>query len=194
MTINFNFNKADELFNQILVGRIPTSQLDHLKRGVLLNPELTITPQKWFVDSYEWFFPLEILPGGEYGPFYRVDGEEFWPQIGSPDDTYSENKCFFGFRKPDNIEWIKKFLGPKAENTMQYIYEFSITANQEDFFDNALMFLGPIRNALGFQANPNRSAAKIIQLEITNYRVVRYPRIQDNFSNEREPYNFNLKK
>ncbi len=194
MTINFNFNKALELFNEILRGRIPISQLDQLKNGVLLNPELSISPQKWFVESYGWFFPLEILPGVEYGPFYRVNGDEFWPQIGSPDDTYSENKCFYGFRKPPNIRWIKKYLGPKSENTMQYIYQFTIRASREDFFNSPLMFIGPIRNALGFQANPNRTTVRIIQMEIMNNRVVRYPRINDAYDENSEPYNFNLNK
>ena len=161
MTVNFNFIKASELFNKILDGCIPKFQLNQLKNGVLLNPKLSVTPQQWFVDSYEWFFPLEILPGEEYGPFYRVDGEEFWPQIGSPDHIYSENKCFYGFRKPENVNEVKELFGPKSENTMKYIYEFYIKAEKEDFFNNPLMFIGPVRNAAGFQANPNRTTAKL---------------------------------
>jgi hypothetical protein len=65
---------------------------------------------------------------------------------------------------------------------------------REEFFNNALIFIGPIRNALGFQANPNRTTTKIIQLEIIQNRVVRYPRINDNYSNEPEPYVFQLHK
>jgi hypothetical protein len=190
MTITFNFNKASELFNEILKGCIPVFQLENLKNGVLLNPKLSIAPQQWFVDSFEWFFPLEILPELKYGPFYRVDGDEFWPQVGSPDDIYSENKCFYGFQKPENVEKVKELFGPKSENTMKYVYEFYIKACREEFYNNAMMFIGPIRNAAGFQANPNRTAAKIIQIEIIKNRgVVRYEKLESgDYSLKPEPY------
>ncbi len=184
--------KAYELF-KILEYCIPAFQLKNLKNGVLRDPRLTITPQEWFVNSYEWFFALEILPGLEYGPFYRVDGDEFWPEIGNPDDIYSERKCFYGFRKPENIKRAKELLALKDENTMKYVYEFKIKASREEFFNNPLMFIGPVRNAAGFQANPNRTTAKIIQLEIMNQGVVRYHKLKnDKYSLISERYIVNL--
>ncbi len=195
MTINFNFNKASKLLDEVLKRCIPAFQLDNLKNGILLNPRLSVAPQQWFVDSFEWFFALDLLPGERYGPFYRVDGDEFWPQIGNPDDTFSENKCFYGFRKPSNVKEAKEWFGPKADNAMKYVYQFSITATREDFFYNALMFIGPVRNGAGFQANPNGITAKIIQLEIMNQGVVRYVKLENgDYFQESKPYIVNLTK
>jgi hypothetical protein len=171
--MKINFRKAAKLF-EILKYLIPAIQFEQLQTGVNLNPELTIKPQKWFVDSFEWYFAIDLIPGFNYGPFYQVGGDRFWPQIGIPDDASSEKNCFYGLQKPIDVNEAIILYDLKNTNPMVYVYEFKLNISKENFFQNAQIFIGPVKNGEGFQINPNTITSKIIQLDILANKVCRY--------------------
>lgn len=168
---------------------IPFIQLEDLKKGIFINPELSPPPHEWLIKSFEWYFVLELLPEFTYGPFYRIDGNVFWPQIGIPNDIQSEKKCFYCLEKPKNIADAKRLYDLKDSNDMSYVYEFRVKISRDNFFYDPLMFIGPVKNGEGFQANPNSTTVKIIIFTIMDREVVRY-RINHNgeYSETSEKY------
>jgi hypothetical protein len=124
----------------------------------------------WWRKSFDWYIVIEIIPGFSYGPFYRIDGDLFWPKIGIPGQDYSENKCFFQLKKPNGLEDAKEMYAPKAEwNDDSRLYKFSFELTQ--FSIGACMFLGPVAGGTGYQMNPNSSLVEIIRTEIIKGKV-----------------------
>ena len=96
--------KFSEKYNQFisqLKDIIPETQLEGLENNPKINPTIIPTPRDWFIDSFDWYVGLKLIRGAKYGPFYRIDGNYFWPTIGNYYDIYSESKCFFGLEKPE---------------------------------------------------------------------------------------------
>lgn len=191
MTVNLL--KVDELFNILENNNIiPRIQIRQMKEAGIISPPLDPHPQKWWQKSFEFYFVLDLLPCHEYGPFYRIGDRQgdpnFWPQIGIPSDEFSERKCFYGLTKPRNVNEAQKLYAPK-ESKMDYIYEFTINVPRYVFYhNNPLLFIGPVKDAEGFQVNPNAITAKLIQLEIIAGNVKIYERENNDYSVESSPY------
>ena len=94
---------------------IPEVQIEELERNPVFNPGLSTEPQDWWKESFDWYVAVPAIANGLYGPFYRIDGEHFWPQIGIPDQRYSEKMCFPGLKKPMNQEEAQKLYNLKSE-------------------------------------------------------------------------------
>ncbi len=45
---------------------------------------------------------------------------------------------------------------------MEYIHEVTIDCSNYDLIKNAFLFIGPVKGGSGFQMNPNRITANII--------------------------------
>jgi hypothetical protein len=188
-----DLSRGTELFD--ILDRdhiIPKIQLQQIRRGVVRNPPLSPCPQQWWKVSFEWYIILHLLPGFEYGPFYRIDDSWFWPQIGIQADESSEKKCFYGLKRPENVEEAIRLYELKG-NPMEYVYEFTIKASQNNFFNEALIFMGPVKKGEGFQINPNGITSKIIQLDILAGNVKMYKKLANhNYSKEPNRYIANV--
>lgn len=189
------FERGNELFGILDRGIIPNIQLLQLREeGVVVSPPLSPRPQDWWVQSFDWYFVLDLVPNWEYGPFYYGGGDQFWPQIGIASDESSEKKCFFGLKKAETDKEFNDLYAPHATNSMQFIYEFKIELSKEIFFHDPLLFIGPVKDGKGFQVNPNRITAKLIQLEILAGNVFRYELLRGRrgaprrYSNEPQRY------
>ncbi len=98
------FSARYDKFIELCRGKIPEIQVQGLNECPKINPIITPTPRDWFVDSFDWYVALKLIRGKVYGPFYRIDGDFFWPTIGNMYDVYSETKCFFGLEKPEKLD------------------------------------------------------------------------------------------
>jgi hypothetical protein len=173
--MKINFLNGARLINILEKNNlIPEIQLHQIKEGVVLNPSLSITPQNWWVESFDWFFALDILPAFNYGPFFHVYDHKFWPQIGTPADIFSEKNCFYGLQKPKDINEAEQLYDLRISNKKTYIYEFFIKLPKVDYINEPLIFIGPVRNGAGFQINPNKIVSKIIQFAIIDKGIKRY--------------------
>jgi hypothetical protein len=155
-------------------GKIPEIQF---VQELELNPKIDLPisppPRKWFVESFDWIIGMRLLCGGDYGPFYRIDGDIFWPMIGNQSDEYSENKCFFGLEKPKDTAHAERLYKFQSTTETKYIYEISIQMPDFPIMD-AWVFIGPVKDAEGFQLNPNSIVAEIIKGDILKSKVKRY--------------------
>lgn len=153
------------------ISIIPVVQIDELEHNPIFNPTLSIEPQDWWIESFDWYVAVEIISGGRYGPFYRIDGEHFWPQIGKPSNRFSEKKCFFGLEKPINDKDAKKKYKLQKDTQMEYTYEFTIECSNLSPSESAFIFIGPVKDGTGYQMNPNTITANIIKSMIINGNV-----------------------
>ena len=169
-------------------GKIPEIQILHeLEINPLLNKPITPTPTKWFIDSFDWIIGLKLVCGASYGPFYRVDGDTFWPVIGNESDEYSEKKCFFGLEKPRDVDHAKSLYDLQSTD-MSYVYEINFEMPDWPLID-AWIFLGAVKKGNGFQVNPNRVVVELIKGKILKGEIKRYTKIKnDKYSNKSKPF------
>jgi hypothetical protein len=113
-----NFEKINELFS-ILEEKniIPSVQLQQIKESGIIFPPLNPPPREWWEKSFECYFALDLLPCHEYGPFYRIGDSKgkpkFWPRMGIPSEEFSESKCFYGLKKPEDTDKVEELYAPK---------------------------------------------------------------------------------
>jgi hypothetical protein len=167
-------------------GKIPAIQyIQELKKNPKIDLPISPPPRKWFVESFDWIIGMRLLCGGKYGPFYRADGDIFYPMIGNNSDEYSECKCFFGLEKPKNVDHAKKLYNLQPETQIKYVYEISIEMPDSPVMD-AWIFIGPVKNGEGFQLNPNSIVVELIKGEILKSNVSRYSVLEDEDFNYKE--------
>jgi hypothetical protein len=162
-------DRFTKLMGLIEVIGLPKPQLEHIKHHPNFNPPLFPQPQDWWKKSFDWFIAVELMPGVEYGPFYILHGDWFWPQIGTPEVIDSEKNCFFGLEKPDNVDDAKtryNLSGPNLINPMTYLYEFNFNIDTGFSCCIPLVFIGPVKDGSGFQMNPNSLACSAIRIAI----------------------------
>jgi len=149
-------NFADRFAELVKILRngklIPEIQIRELELNPVFNPELTIEPTGWWKYSFEWYVAIPLIDQGEYGPFYRVDGDHFWPHIGVPGDESSEKKCFFGLEKPKDQEDAKTKYNLRQDTPRDFVY--TIKRFKPVHFQE-MIFIGPVRGGSGYQMNPN---------------------------------------
>jgi hypothetical protein len=171
--------------------RCPKPQCNHIKYYPDLNPPLDPQPQNWWRDSFDWYISVDLIPGVEYGPFYILHGDWFWPQIGNPRAIDSEKKCFFQFEESRNIAHAKELYNP-LESTLKnakFLYKFTFNVNNYCFYYRPLMFIGPVKGGTGYQMNPNRATCTAIRIAIVQEKVFRCAVIDERwFSVEWELY------
>jgi len=160
-------------------SKIPNVQILHeLEMCPRINAPITPTPREWFVASFDWYVGLKLICGASYGPFYRVDGNTFWPQIGNNHDVYSEKKCFFGLERPKDVEEAKRLYNMKEDTDTKYVYEIFIDMPKWPLIE-AWIFLGPVKDGDGFQVNPNSVVVKLIKGKIFKKEIKRYSQATD---------------
>lgn len=174
------FIERYEEFIKLCRDKIPEIQVKGLEDNPRIDPTIIPTPRDWFVDSFDWYVSLKLIRGERYGPFYRVDGDYFWPTIGNLYDVYSESKCFFGFTPPKNINDVERLYKIMENTKRDYVYEVIIEMPKWPIIDDAYLFLGAIRNGEGFQVNPNRRVVEILRGNIENNRLKRYSLVDNN--------------
>jgi hypothetical protein len=155
-------------------GKIPEVQFIH---ELELNPKIDLPisprPRKWFLEAFDWIIGIRLLCGGNYGPFYRIDGDNFWPMIGNQSDEYSESNCFFGLERPKDVSHAKQLYNFQPKTEQKFVYEVSIEMPDFPVMD-AWVFIGPVKNGEGFQLNPNSIVAELIKKKILKSEVKRY--------------------
>ncbi|MBI5181013.1 MAG: hypothetical protein HZA05_06385 [Nitrospirae bacterium] len=134
------FTERYEKFINLCRNKIPEIQVRGLEKNPKINPTITPTPRDWFIDSFDWYVGLKLIRGETYGPFYRVDGEYFWPTIGNLYDIYSETKCFFGLEAPKNISEVELLYNIMKSTKRDYIYEVIIEMPKWPIIDDAYIF------------------------------------------------------
>lgn len=146
---------------------IPKVQIEELEYYPIFNPELTVSPRDWWKHSFDWFVVIPVIPGGEYGPFYRIGGPHFWPTIGNSNEVYSENQCFYGLKKPKNKQEAKDLYKLQNENELSHTHKIILPAGLAENvtlnFDHACFFIGPTYQGKGFQVNPNMRIVDIVR-------------------------------
>lgn len=154
----------------------PKPQCEHIKHFPNFNPALFPTPQDWWKTSYDWFIAIDLIPGVKYGPFYILQGDWFWPQIGTSEIIDSEKKCFFGLEKPESVEDAKKKYNLSENpiiNPMTHLYELIFEINPSFSCCLPQVFVGPVKGGTGFQMNPNSVACTVIRIAIIQKKVKR---------------------
>jgi hypothetical protein len=144
------------------------------------NPQICPQPRQWFLNSFEWYIALKLVPGASYGPFYRIDGEHFWPQIGNNEDEYSERKCFFGMKQPKNDKDVASMYNIQQTTNSDYVYELIIEMPKCPPYD-AYIFLGPVAGGTGFQVNPNSVVVDLIRCSVTAGLLKRFKKESNGF-------------
>ncbi len=170
--------------------RLPKPQCEHIKHYPDFNPPLDPPPQDWWINAFDWYIAVDLIPGVEYGPFYILHGDWFWPQIGNPRIIDSEKKCFFGLERPDNVgDAINKYSPHETtRENMKYLYTFKFKVDNCYLCCKPLMFLGPVKDGKGFQMNPNAVTCTAIRMAIVQKEVWRYKVDNGMFSDEGEIY------
>lgn len=156
-------NQFDELLRILEDGNIlPWVQVTELSRNPRINPTLyPDPPQPWWLNCFDWFVEVPLIPGGDYGPFYRVnEGSHFWPTIGNPAEMYSEKECFFGLKIAQTVSDFRALYNPIAVPRDPYL--FKIRLDQVTGIDGRI-FLGSVAGGTGFQMNPNGIAVNFIR-------------------------------
>jgi hypothetical protein len=165
------YNNLMELLPKI---GLPQPQCEHIKRHPIINPNLDPLPQNWWTDSFEWFIAIELIPGVQYGAFYILHDDWFWPQIGDQELIFSEKKCFFGLEIVKNIHEAEKKYKIHRSNFMKYLYEFKFDIDCSISCNTPLIFIGPVKDGTGYQMNPNRLSSKAIKIAIAKNEVRRF--------------------
>ena len=181
--------KFVEKYNQFikhLKGKIPDVQLLGLEENPRINPRIDPNPRDWFIDSFDWYVGLKLLKGEKYGPFYRVDGDYFWPTIGNLVDEYSESKCFYGLEKPTSTSDVQRLYNLKQETSKKFVYEIMIEMPNWPIIDDAYLFLGAVKNGEGFQINPNGRVVELLRKDIENNKLKRYASVESIFDYDKQ--------
>jgi hypothetical protein len=185
------FNKLMGLLEKL---GFPKPQCEHIKHFPDINPALFPTPLDWWKTSYDWFIAIELIPGAEYGPFYILHGDWFWPQIGTAEIVDSEKKCFFGLQKPESVKDAQEKYNLSINpiiNPMTHLYELKFVINASFLCCLPQVFIGPVKGGTGFQMNPNSLACSAIRMAIIEREqdyIGRYRVENGMFSGDREKY------
>lgn len=176
-------------FIEKCAGKIPEIQiLNELEMNPQINKPIKPRPRQWFIDSFDWLIGLKLVYGISYGPFYRVDGDAFWPEIGNESDEYSEKKCFYGLEKPRDVKHARSLYDLQSTD-MAYIYEIKFEMPECLLVNGAWIFLGPVKKGKGFQVNPNGIVVELIKNKILKGEIKRYPKkADDTYSDKSEPF------
>lgn len=165
--------KFDDFINR-LDRIIPKAQLGKIESNPIINPTIIPTPRDWFIDSFDWYIGLKLIRGGKYGPFYRIDGDYFWPTIGNYYDIYSESKCFFGIEKPEKHQDAERLYKLQPTTPKDFIYEILIEMPEWPIIDDAYLFIGAVKGGEGFQVNPNGKVVEMLRVNIENNKLKRF--------------------
>jgi hypothetical protein len=168
------FTERYDTFINLCCGKIPDIQLHGLEENPKMNPTIIPEPRDWFLDSFDWYVGLKLLRGKIYGPFYRVEGDYFWPTIGNLYDVYSESQCFFGMERPTGIAHAQSLYNLRPDTPKDFVYEIILEMPQWPIIDDSYIFLGAVKNAVGFQVNPNGRVVKLLRDNIKKNRVKRF--------------------
>jgi len=182
------FNKLMDLLEKEI--GFPKPQCDHIKHYPDFNPPLEPHPQDWWRDSFDWYIAIDLIPCVEYGPFYILQGDWFWPQIGNPRIIDSEKKCFFGLEKPEHIKDAREKYNPR-ESTLKeakFLYKFTFNIDNCCLCCMPLMFIGPVKGGTGFQMNPNRVTCTAIRTAILHRKIQRCKVEGEKFTEDWENY------
>jgi len=174
------FIERYEEFIKLCRGKIPEIQIKGLEDNPIINPTITPTPRDWFIDSFDWYVGLKLIRGKTYGPFYRVDGDYFWPTIGNLYNVYSESKCFFGLKPPKNIHDVERLYKIMNNTKRDYVYEVIIEMPKWPIIDDAYIFLGAVKSGEGFQVNPNGRVVELLRDKIENNKIKRISLVDNN--------------
>ena len=177
---------------QICRDLVPKEHISKLEYDPLINPPLKPLPRDWFVNSYTWYVGLKLIQGKRYGPFYRVDGDSFWPRIGNMENVYSQEKCFLGLERPIDVKDVERLYNIIPTTSTEYVYKIFIEIPDWPAIEDAYLFLGPVKGAEGFQVSPNRRVVDIIRQRILMGGVERYKRLRGGkYSKKSEVYEVN---
>ncbi len=169
--------KFSEKYNQfiaLLKGNIPDIQLEGLENNPNINQTIIPTPRDWFIDSFDWYVGLKLIRGEVYGPFYRIDGDCFWPTIGNNYDIYSESKCFFGLEKPKTYKDAERLYKLQPDTSKDFVYEVRVEMPKWPVIDDAHLFIGAVKGGEGFQVNPNGKVVEMLRKDIENNMLKRF--------------------
>ena len=173
---------------------IPYEQIFELEYNPRINPNLQPPPREWLIESFDWFVALRLIPGNNYGPFCRVDGNYFWPEIGNIYGLYTEKKCFYGLKMPINADDVERLYKPKKETLSDFVYGFTIKMPIWPIEDNAYIFIGEDKEGEGYIMNPNSKVATIIRNMITKKKVIQYAKDRDGNYDYRHGKKYDIKK
>jgi len=174
-----NFIDRYKEFIKKCKGIIPKIQLKGLEESPAINPTITPTPRDWFIETFDWYVGLKLIRGETYGPFYRVDGDFFWPTIGNYYDIYSEEKCFFGLEAPKDNNDVERLYKIQPATDKKYVYEILVKMPRWPVIDDAYIFIGAVKNGDGFQVNPNGRVVELIRKKILNNEINRFFKTRD---------------
>ncbi|RZB33604.1 MAG: hypothetical protein SRB2_03870 [Desulfobacteraceae bacterium Eth-SRB2] len=169
-----NFVETYTQFIKHLKGKIPDIQLKGLQEKPRINPKIDPNPRDWFIDSFEWYVGVKLLRGRKYGPFYRIDGDYFWPTIGNLVDEYSESKCFFGLEKPTTYQDAERLYKLQLSTLTSFVYDINVEMPEWPIIDDAYLFIGAVKGGEGFQVNPNGRVVQMLRTDIENNKLKRY--------------------
>lgn len=185
------FTEKYNKFISLLKGNIPDIQLEGLENNPRINPTIDPTPRDWFIDSFDWHVGLKLLRGKKYGPFYRIDGDYFWPTIGNCYDIYSESKCFFGIEKPEKHKDAEDLYNLQSDTARDFVYEIFIEMPEWPIIDDAYLFIGAVKGRKGFQVNPNGRVVAMLRKDIKNNKLKRFSSTDSIYNyKESEQYRF----
>ena len=133
------------------------AQINH----VFVNPLINPPPQKWWVDSFAYYFAFPLEAGKKYGPLFRIGGKEFLPIIGNAHDQYSETQCFYGLTRPKDLEEARAIYDLHKSNPCEYVHKFYLQI--PDHCTDAQLFIGPAKNGNAMQVGINGRVVEIIR-------------------------------
>ncbi|MFH1386770.1 MAG: hypothetical protein ABIH50_03790 [bacterium] len=154
-----------------LLKNIPASQLREIELNPQFNPRLDPQPSDIFATCFDWYLALPLIPGGSYGPFYRVDGDHFWPQDSDGANPFSEKKYFFGLEEPKNQKDAQEKYNMRKETPKDYVHEFTVDADAIGDYFGAEIYVGPVKGGTGYQFNANKLTAHIIRGLIVKNKI-----------------------
>jgi hypothetical protein len=139
--------------------------------NVYVNPVINPPPQKWWLDSFDYYFAFPLEAGKIYGPIFRIGGKDFNPIIGNIHDQYSEKQCFYGFTCPKDVEEARTIYDLHKSNPCEYAHKFylDIPANCTD----AQLYIGPAKNGKAIQIGINTTVAELIRTALEAGKI--YP-------------------
>lgn len=129
--------------------------------NVSVNPMIDPPPQKWWLDSFDYYFAFPLESGKKYGPLFRIGSKEFSPIIGNANDQYSESQCFYGFTCPKDVEEAREIYDLHKSNPCEFVHKFYLEIPIQ--CENALLFIGPAKNGNAIQVGINSKVAELIR-------------------------------
>ena len=97
---------------------------------------------------------LRFEPGKIYGPFFRVDREDWTPFLKPTDKNWA------GLAEPHTKEAAINRYSPHCSNPMTHVHQFFVKILDDTH--NAIGFVGKVKDGTGFQIGFNHIAVKYI--------------------------------